>query len=264
MTQSVFARISIAILVVALCVLALRRGVLAYPESMLVRAVTPLSRVGVTIRDAVGGSISSFLRVRRLSRAVQLLEEETGRLQGLVARMESLEQENASLREQLKLLPRSKRARITVEVVSRTTDGVTEGLIINRGARDGIETGQPVIVSDGVLVGRIQHVESGSAVVALLTDSSFRAAAVTSTGVEGLVRGVRGIDLVMETIPRTVPVHVGDRIVTSGSDGLFPRDLLIGSVQSVHAPENDIFQSAQLTSPTTVRNLRFVSVLLSS
>lgn len=262
MTQGVFVRIGIAILIVIVCITALRRGLLAYPESVLIRAVTPISRATVAVRDAVGGSLSSFLRVRRLSRTVRILEEEAGRLQALVARMEGVEKENAALREQLKLLPRAKTRLITADVTSRTTDGLTEGLVINRGARDGIQTGHPVIVSDGILVGRIQRVESESAIVALLSDSSFRAAGITSGGAEGLVRGVRGINLVMETIPRTVPVYVGDGVVTSGSDGLFPRDLLVGTIQSVEAPENDIFQSAQLTSPITIRNLRFVSILL--
>lgn len=243
--------------------LAVRQGIYGAPESIMVRFSTPIVRVARGVGETVTQSVNSFLRVRRLSRAVRLLEEENARLQASVARLESLEQENTVLREQLKLLPRAQRRMISADVASRTTDGVSDGLVINRGSQDGIEAGQPVIVSDGVLVGRVHAVQPGSAIIALLTDPSVRLGGIVRrSGAEGLVHGVRGIDLSFDTVPRTDSLVVDDRVVTSGTDGAFPPDLLVGTIQSIEAPENEIFQSAHLTLSINPRTVRVVSILL--
>jgi rod shape-determining protein MreC len=246
-----------------LLLLALQKGWFGPLQSGILRTLSPLTS-GVTFAvEETFGALRSFFRIGSLSRAVRILEEKNARLQSLVARRQGLEEENAQLREQLELLPRAKHTLVTADVVSRSTDGVSEALILNRGTRDGIQTGMPVIVSDGIVVGRIQSAQPYSALAVLLTDPSFRVGAETlGTNAEGLVHGVRGIGIVMDTIPRTSTVKVGDSVVTTGTDGAFPPHLLIGTIHSVDAPGNDIFQSARIAPTVNIQRLRVISVIL--
>ena len=250
------------VLLIALLVLLLRSGVTAGVQSLLVRALAPVTVTVASVSESLLGSVRSFFRIGTLSRAVRILEEENARLQSSVARLQSLEEENAHLREQLQLLPRTRYTLVSADVVGRSTDGVSEVLIINRGTKDGIDSGMPVIVSDGIVVGRVHAAHTQTAFIALLTDPSFRIGGETlGTHAEGLVHGVRGIEIVMDTIPRTSTVRVGDRVVTTGTDGVFPPHLLVGTVRSVNAPGNEIFQSVRIAPAVSPRQFRVVSVI---
>jgi rod shape-determining protein MreC len=95
---------------------------------------------------------------------------------------------------------------------------------------------QPVLSPDG-LVGRVYNVAGSYAKVQLITD---RAAAVGSmvlrTRRQGVVRGGgRGSALELEYVPLQADVRVGDRVLTAGIDGVFPRGIPIGSIVSVEA-----------------------------
>jgi rod shape-determining protein MreC len=251
------------ILFLVLLFFALRRGWLAPVSSRVIRLGAPVVRVLGGTAEWPANIVISFARAGTLSRRVRELEEETTRLRGDGARLENIEAENRRLREELGLLPRAEYRLVTADVVSRSIDGVSEALIINRGSDDGIETGRPVIARGSVLIGRIQRADSRSAVIVLLTDPSFRVAATAGEKAEGLVHGARGLDIVMDTIPKTADMHSGDRVVTSGTDGTFPPHLLIGTVGEIDAPGNEIFQSARVAPAADLTTLRIVSVIRS-
>lgn len=258
-----FSRNIAAGVLVVLLAIALSRHWFSPIESMVLRQTSPFIRALAGIAEETRGVLLSFISVSRLSRAAQVLQEENTRLSARVARLESVEQENDLLRRQLDLVPRQNRRFIAADIVSRTSDGVIDGWVINKGSRDGVQEDLPVIVDDGVLVGRVKRVESLTSVVATIADASFRATTQTiGTRAEGLTHGVRSIDVVLDTVPRTSELQVGDRVVTTGTDGLYPPFLHIGSVRSVTAMGNEIFQSAHLTPAVNLRSLRVVSVLL--
>lgn len=239
------------------------RGWLGPVESGVLSFLAPVTRALSTAGREMIGVVGSFARIGTLGRTVRILQEENARLQSLVARLEGVEEENAVLREQLKLLPRASFRLVTADVIGRSTDGVTEALIINRGTNDNVDAGMPAIVNEGIVVGRVQKAERSSATVVLLADPSFRVAGETlGTKAQGLVRGARGLEIIMDTIPQTSEVKVGDRVITTGTDGIFPPNLLIGTIRSVDAPGNDIFQSATITPLVNLHRARIVSVIL--
>lgn len=238
-------------------------GVADQMESVILRVSGPVVARTAEVTWGLGGVVKSFLRLTTLSRSVRVLEEEQARLVSELSRLTGVQEENARLRKELALLPRQQFRLVSADVIGRNTDGVAEALTINRGTRDGIEAGLPVIVHDGLVVGRIHAAAAFSATVILLTDPRFLASAESpATQAEGLVRGARGLDIVMDTVPRTAVLNAGDRIVTTGTDGVFPPQLLVGTVQSVDAPGNEIFQTARLLPPVDLRRLRQVSVIL--
>ncbi len=105
---------------------------------------------------------------------------------------------------------------------------------------------QPVVASAGV-VGRVITVAGTYAKVQMITDRAASVGAMLEHGRrQGVVRGDGQGGLVLDYIPLQAEVEVGDRVLTAGIDGVYPRGLPIGTVQSV-TPGSELFHSIRVT-----------------
>ena len=123
---------------------------------------------------------------------------------------------------------------VAAEVVGRNANNWTEILYINRGTRDKIVKGLPVVTHEG-LVGQVIHAAPTLSQVMLLTD--FRSgvdALVQRTRASGVVAG-RGRNIAeLKFLPVGADLHPGDRLISSGMGGVFPKGLIIGEVKEIH------------------------------
>ena len=105
---------------------------------------------------------------------------------------------------------------------------------------------QPVLSADG-LVGRVVTVAGPYAKVQLITDRAASVGAmILRTRRQGVVRGSgRSGGLELDFVPRQTDVRPGDRVLTAGIDGVYPRGILIGTVLSVK-PGGQLFHRIQL------------------
>jgi rod shape-determining protein MreC len=121
--------------------------------------------------------------------------------------------------------------------------------------------GSPVSTGDG-LVGRVILAEGSYAKVQLVTDrASGVGAMIERTRRQGIVRGAGRDGLTLEYVPLQADVQVGDRVFSSGTDGLYPRGVPIGTVVSVE-PGGELFHSIQLAPAVDFGQLDSVFVLL--
>jgi rod shape-determining protein MreC len=101
---------------------------------------------------------------------------------------------------------------------------------------------QPVVNSSGV-VGRVIAVSGSYAKVQIITDRAASVGAVLERGRrQGVVRGDGQGGLVMDYVPLQADVEVGDRVLTAGVDGVYPRGIPIGTVARVE-PGGELFHS---------------------
>lgn len=148
---------------------------------------------------------------------------------------------------------------VTAEVIAVQQD-VLRTITINRGARDGISVGMPVVTELG-LVGRVIGVQANASRVLLITDpGSAVSARLQTTRAEGTVRGQISGNLEMTFIPLGEQIQNGDLVITSGLGGNLPPDLLIGQVTSSRAGES-VYQTAQIRSLINFDTLEFVLVI---
>jgi len=123
---------------------------------------------------------------------------------------------------------------VAAEVVGRNSSSWTEIIYINRGTRDKVAKGFPVVTYDG-LVGQVIHAAPALSQVMLMTD--FRSgidALVQRTRASGVVAG-RGRDLAeLKFLPIGTDLQPGDRLISSGMGGVFPKGLIIGVVKDIH------------------------------
>jgi rod shape-determining protein MreC len=150
---------------------------------------------------------------------------------------------------------------LAATVIGRDTTGLLRSIIVDRGTRDGVRVGMPVVTELG-LVGRIYRVGATSAQVQLITDTnSFVNARLQLTRAEGAVQGTAAGGLRMLYIPLSDDVRDGDSVVTSGIGGKFPRGLLIGQVTSSRLDESKLFKEAQVRSLVDFNRLEIVSII---
>jgi rod shape-determining protein MreC len=123
---------------------------------------------------------------------------------------------------------------VAAAVVGRNSNNWTEIIYINRGSRDKVAQGFPVVTYDG-LVGQVIHAAPGLSQVMLLTD--FRSgvdALVQRTRASGVVAG-RGRSIAeLKFLPVGADLQAGDRLISSGMGGVFPKGLIIGEVKDIH------------------------------
>jgi rod shape-determining protein MreC len=122
---------------------------------------------------------------------------------------------------------------VAAEVIGRSSNSWTEIIYLNRGTRDRVVKGLPVVTHEG-LVGQVIHAAPGLAQIMLLTD--FRSgvdALVQRTRTSGVVSG-RGRDMAeLKFLPVGADLQPGDRLLSSGMGGVFPKGLIIGEVKSI-------------------------------
>ncbi len=218
------------------------------------------SFLGFKINDAfsVLNSIGAFKEEN-----TRLLNENI-RLQSEVARLSSEEQENIALRDQLGVPQKVVFSKLSAEVIGRTYTDLGRWITLNRGSFDGVRTGMPVIIADGVLIGRIDDVSSDNARVMLLTHPESAINAQDElTQAEGVVRGAYGLGFLFDRVPQMDSIVIGDRILTSGLGGGVPSGLLVGTVEEILQTPDHLFQQATLKPTIPFEKIRFVHIIRS-
>jgi rod shape-determining protein MreC len=137
-------------------------------------------------------------------------------------------------------------------------------LTVDRGANDGVARMMPVVVADGV-VGRVSAVSGSTADVLVLTDlNSSIAVRVDRTRARANVRGLGKPDAAkLEYALRTEDMIEGDLLVTSGTDGVFPRGLPVGKVTQLNRTGHGLFQDARVIPAVDPTRLEEVLVVTS-
>jgi rod shape-determining protein MreC len=241
------------------------------------RLLWPFQRAAATLLDpvlrrlqAAGVAVGTLYRdqANRRERAVEVatLQDEVARLTANNAELRHAAEENALLREQLKFSGGRPERYTLANVISRgdplAAVGPTQTIVIDRGGRDGLVVGMPVLSETGVLVGKIAQVQDGSAQVRLTNHRDCKVAATVlgADGLSGITEGERGLTVAMRFIPQTAKIAVGDLVVSAGLEEHMPRGLAIGTVTAVQRAPNDVWQSATVQPLVDPDRLLIISI----
>ncbi len=148
-------------------------------------------------------------------------------------RFEQLEQENTRLRELLQMSQRVGVESIAAEILYNAPDPFARKVILDRGAQQGVEAGLAVVDAQGV-IGQVSRVHPIQSEVTLLTDRGQAIpVSVVRNGVRGVLYGNGRGTLEMRHALADVDLQPGDRLVTSGLDGVFVPGLPVATVLRV-------------------------------
>ena len=151
------------------------------------------------------------------------------------------------------------------EVIGRTLDEWSSVLTIDAGSADGLEKNDSVVTAQG-MVGYISSLTEHSAQVTTILDSNMSAGArLVRTGEIAVAQGDYQLmtegKLKVSYLSRDADVVVGDTVQTSGSGGLFPKGLQIGTVHSVKTASDGMSDYAVVDPYVNVKNVTRVFVI---
>ncbi|MGD9331319.1 MAG: rod shape-determining protein MreC [Desulfobacterales bacterium] len=152
---------------------------------------------------------------------------------------------------------------VYAEVIGRDPTAWFKTVIINKGAKDYVRVGMPVVVPEGI-VGQIVDVSGGFAKVLLIVDQNSAVdALVQRTRARGLLKGEFADQCRLEFVLRKEDVQVGDTIVSSGLDNVFPKGLRIGEIKEVSGETSEMFHTITVAPYVDFEKLEELLVLRS-
>ena len=224
-------------------------------------AVAPFQEVFSGIGRGVGQLWTGYIGLVDARRENQRLTQEVAGLQSELVRVGELERENARLAELLSFRARIEGTVYGARVIARDPSPLAMTLTIDRGERDHIRRGMAVLAPQGV-VGQVAEASHAAARVLLLTDhNSGIDAVVQRSRARGIVQGGTDGSCYMNYLGRDADVAVGDRVVTSGLDGIFPKGVVVGEVIDVSRRQRGLLQAAVVRPSAALDRLEEVLVV---
>ena len=167
------------------------------------------------------------------------------------------------LRDQLLFASKKTKDKIFAEIIGESLDNTHNIRLINRGSNQLVLRNYVVLRKEG-LVGRIKSVSPFQSIVQLITDHRSRVSALIQRNrTRGLIYGTReGIE--MRQINLHAKIKIGDRIISSGLGGLFPKGILIGWVKEIRHQPHELFKTAILDSAVNFNQIEEVFVIVPS
>lgn len=199
---------------------------------------TPFRALGNTIKESFEGYSKYFSTINKLESENNALESEIDLLESQLADANAIREENERLRDYLEIKKTYPDFKIIEAlVVSRESENLTSIFTLNKGKRDGVKLGMPILVGDG-LVGSVCEVGSDWCRVRAVSEASASAGAyISRSGELGIIDGDISLkdtgNCYLRYLNADADVEIGDIVYTSGTGSVFPRDLLVGKVTEI-------------------------------
>jgi rod shape-determining protein MreC len=223
------------------------------------------------VGDFFSNTVTSVGELSELRRQYNSLAEQMREAEATSDQIAMLQQENAQLRAALDFARASEFSNIPARIIGREPGSFFTSITINKGSRHGVGRNMPVVaIQDGTrgLVGRVIEVGLTTSTVMPLVDAdSFVAARLTRSRHEGLVAG-QGQDglLLMNYVPKSAraAIGVGDIVITSGMESLFPEGIRIGTVEAIEGRSYETSLELQLSPAIDYSRTEYVFVVETS
>lgn len=254
-----------AFLLAALSLFSLHAGRSQQGPSMgryFLELVGPLQQMVTRAGNAVDGLWRRYFLLVHAARQNEELKKEAAALRQQMSHLKETARANQRLRDLLGLKERLAYPVVAAEVVGSDPTFHFRTAIVNKGSAHGVKTQMPVIHPQGV-VGKVIWVSPHYAKVLLLTDpNSGVDVIIQRSRARGVLEGAGKNALRLKYVQHNYDVAPGDPVITSGAAGVFPRGLLLGTVQSVKQEGKGVFQTVEVTPSVDFDRLEEVLIVL--
>lgn len=234
-------------------------------EGAFLELLGPLSRVGVQVERGLRGFWQTYIAVIGTGRENRILRSENHRLSEELESMLELGRENERLRRLLDLPNPPAFRKIVAGITARDSSNWSATVFVNRGSRADVHIRCPVISDQGV-VGQIVRCWPHKSEVQVILDTESGisclfpehrvASVITGTG----ERHARLVEA--KYISQSEPIELGERVVSSGLDGIFPKGILIGTVKRIDRIPFQLFQTIFVETAVDFSHLEEVVILI--
>lgn len=209
-----------------------RRGV-PLLEAVTFELFAEVQRVATGAVTSVESAWQGYFALQRIRRENEQLTAEVERLRVNLQQERALAAQTYTLQQLLDLQSRTQLATTGADIIGGSASPDFRTVTLDKGTRDGLKPDMSVIAPAGV-VGRVIMPTLDAAKVQLLIDRNAAAGALDERSrAQGIVVGSGGDRLRMDYVSSSADIKVGDRVVTSGIDGIYPKGFVIGQIESI-------------------------------
>lgn len=246
---------------VLLLAVQIKRGEVRLIRVAAVWTMTLVQRPAVYLIDSAGGAWNSYVGLRNTRKENEDLRSELAQMKLRMAQLEG----SAAEAKRLGALLAFREANADVPMVAARVVGAgasetSRTLYIDRGEADKIRKNMGVITPEGV-AGKVLEVYSKTSLILLITDKDSGAGAMLANSrTLGIVRGTGEPTVELRNVSNDQDVAVGEIVLTSGLDQIFPKDLPLGMV--TNAEKGNPFKVIRVKPAARLDRLEEVLVLL--
>lgn len=224
-----------------------RRPLIAYGPGRLAIALTaPFQKIFSSTAHAFRDIWEHYFYLITVVEQNERLTQELHQAKALNNQYREAFLSNQRLKQLLELKQEIQRPVIAAQVIGKDPSPWFQTIMVDKGPSDGVIKGLPVVNASGV-VGLVVDATNHYAKVMLITDpNSAVDAVVQENRARGIIKGGTSGYCVFDYVLRKHTLKVGDKVVTSGMDGVFPKGLPIGLVSEIFKQNAGIFQEVTL------------------
>jgi rod shape-determining protein MreC len=203
-----------------------------------VSVVAPFERFFHGIGANVRGGWSNYIDLRHTRQQNHDLQEQIARLRLEQAAFAEDAIQGHRLQALLDFQHHYVTATVAAQVIGTSGSELSRVVYIDKGAKDGLKPDQAVITPDGI-VGKLRDVFPSTAQVLLINDQTSGAGVLLSTTrIRAILRGSTTGRTLINNLTSDARIKPGELVLTSGGDQIYPRGLLVGTIESI-APDPD-------------------------
>ena len=239
----------------------------AAPQELLSVVLTPLQKVTSALSGGAASVWEKYTSIDDVMDRNEQLEAENAELRQQMVDYDRIKAENDAYKALARIQDTNSEASyVSAFVIGRDPLDVFGGFTLDQGSTDGVAVNDAIISDRGYLLGVVVEVDATSCKVMTILHPSFNAAGVISrTRENGIITGSADYaadgQCVLTNLDRATEARKGDQVITTGLGGVFPANLLVGTVQEVVPEQSGKSSSAVILPGADPRTVKHVFII---
>lgn len=260
--------VAVAVFLVGIMAYAGANGRLtAAPQELLSVMLTPFQKVTSALSGGIGSVWEKYTSIDEVMEQNEQLEAENAELRQQMVDYDRIKAENDAYKALARIQDTNSEATyVSAFVIGRDPLDEFGGFTLDQGSTDGVAVNDAIISDRGYLLGVVVEVDATSCKVMTILHPSFNAAGVISrTRENGIITGSADYaadgQCVLTNLDRATEARKGDQVITTGLGGVFPANLLVGTVQEVVPEQSGKSSSAVILPGADPRTVKHVFII---
>ena len=239
----------------------------AAPQELLSVVLTPLQKVTSALSGGAASVWEKYTSIDDVRDRNEQLEAENAELRQQMVDYDRIKAENDAYKALARIQDTNSEASyVSAFVIGRDPLDEFGGFTLDQGSTDGVAVNDAIISDRGYLLGVVVEVDATSCKVMTILHPSFNAAGVISrTRENGIITGSADYaadgQCVLTNLDRATEARKGDQVITTGLGGVFPANLLVGTVQEVVPEQSGKSSSAVILPGADPRTVKHVFII---
>jgi rod shape-determining protein MreC len=213
-------------------------------------------------KESVSSLWDNYLTIVNTSKENNVLKKQISRLESDLTSMEEMRKENFRLKRLLQYSDELSHQKVMAQVVGWDSANEFKVIRLNKGTRHGIRTMSPVITDHGLVGYVYRATENYSDVLTILDQNNRVDIVVERTRTHGIVEGVFNFKCALKYIMRNESVEVGDKLITAGVGGIYPKGIKVGMITDISKENFGMTLSIEVAPSVDFDKLEEVLVLI--